>query len=112
MVIQTTIANNHVIVSLKGGLRYADRQALTTALNQAVGPDCTKVLLDLHEVHFIDSAALSILATTHQRLKQQHKIFGLLKPTEQVMRLLTISGIHKMMPIFQSEQEASTATTA
>jgi anti-anti-sigma factor len=114
MSMQTEIAvlPTCVLLSVKGGFRHADRAEFAAAIDRALHPGCTRVLLDLREVHFIDSAALSVLAMTHQQLKRRQVEFGLLKPTAQVLRLLTISGIPNIIPIYRTELERSTPNAA
>ena len=107
MLFDTTVLPAGVLISVRGGFRYADREAFAAAVEQAAKDDCPRVLLDLRAVTFMDSAALSVLAMIHQRLKRKQVEFGLLRPTAQVLKLLTISGIPKMMPVYKSEQEAA-----
>ncbi len=95
-----------VRLSVQGGFRHADRGAFIAAVDRAVRPGCTKVLLDLRDVHFVDSVALGILAMTYHQLKRRKVEFGLLTPSESVLRLLTISGIPNIMPIYRTETDA------
>lgn len=114
MVVQadTATASACMVLSVKGGLSHADREELFAAVNRAAHPGCTRMLLDLREVPFVDSKALGLLAMTYHQLKRRQIEFGLLKPTEAVLKLLTISGIPKIIPIFRTEPEELTRRAA
>ncbi|HEU4685385.1 MAG TPA: STAS domain-containing protein [Nitrospira sp.] len=98
--------DNCSLVSLRGALRYQDRAELVAAVDRSLDAGCARVVLDLRHVHFIDSVALGLLALTYRRLESCQREFGLLMPTEQVSKLLMISGIPKIVPIYHSEREA------
>lgn len=66
---------------------------------------CARLIVDLHEVTFLDSAALGVLVLTHKRFAQE-------QPTEQGLKLLTIAGIQKIITVYLSEQEASIGNAA
>ncbi len=102
---ETATTSACMVLSVKGGFRHADREEFSAAVDRAVHPGCTKVLLDLREVPFIDSKALGLLAMTYHQLKRRQIEFGLLKPTEPVLKLLTISGIPNIIPIYRTEPE-------
>lgn len=102
---ETATTSACMVLSVKGGLSHADREELSAAVDRAAHPGCTRMLLDLREVPFVDSKALGLLAMTYHRLKGRQIEFGLLKPTDSVLKLLTISGIPKIIPIFRSEPD-------
>ncbi len=103
---ETVVLPTCVLLSVKGGFRHADRAEFTAAVDRALHPGCTKVLLDLREVSFVDSTALGVLAMVYHQLKRRQVEFGLLRPTDTVRRLLTISGIPKIITIYDHEPDA------
>ncbi|HJT18901.1 MAG TPA: STAS domain-containing protein [Nitrospira sp.] len=105
MPIRTIVHPEYTILHVPDHFRYAERTHFKAAVANALKEGCRRVIVDLADVNFIDSTALSVLAMTAQAMKQEQRTFGLLRPREPVLKLLTISGIHKMMPIYQSERE-------
>lgn len=70
------------------------------------------VLLDLTELEFLDSVGLGILISLQKRLKEQKgslRLFGL---RAQVAHLFSVTGMHKVLPVFSSEQDAVTGGPA
>jgi anti-anti-sigma factor len=112
MTIETLVRPEYTTLRPQHHLRYADRQEFRAAVEGALKTGCRRVILDLQQVNFIDSAALSILAMTAHLLKQEQRSFGLLRPTETIMKLLTISGVHNIIPIYHSELEITSADAA
>ncbi|MDH4188296.1 MAG: STAS domain-containing protein [Nitrospira sp.] len=112
MQIVTIMKPAYLLIQVKGNFTYADRTTFKDVVDKAAQADCKHMVVDIQGVNFLDSAALGILVLTHQRFQQEQRRFSLLKPTEQCMKLLTIAGIHKRIPIFQSEQAITAATAA
>ncbi|MEU6973046.1 STAS domain-containing protein [Kitasatospora aureofaciens] len=57
------------------------------------------LLLDLHEVTFIDSAGLNALLLTRIQADRQGTVVHLAKPSERVARLLEITGADQVFPV-------------
>lgn len=112
MQVETTVQPTYTRVRLKGSFTYDGRIQFKEAIDKATQAGCTKLLVDLQEVSFLDSAALGILVLTNRKFTEEKRQFGLLKPTDQGLKLLTIAGIHKIIPVYQSEQEATAVNAA
>lgn len=112
MQIETTVNSTYTLVHLKGSFTFADRTQFKDTMDKAAQTGCTRLIVDLQEVSFLDSSALGILMLTHKRFKEEQRQFGLLKPTAQGMKLLTIAGIHKIITVYLSEQEAAVGKAA
>lgn len=112
MQIETKVNSTYTLVQLKGSFTFTDRTAFKEIADKASQANCPRLIIDLHEVTFLDSAALGILVLTHKRFTQEQKKFCLLKPTEQGLKLLTIAGIQKIITVYTSEQEAAIGNAA
>ena len=83
---------------------------LREALRDFINRGYKKVLLNLKEVHFIDSSGLGEMVTGHQYLKNQEGEIGLFNLTERVARLIQISKLYTVFTIYADE--AMTVHTA
>lgn len=79
------------------------REELIPLINQ------TKyMLIDLSKQIYIDSSAIGLIVTARQKLKKEGGQLGLIIPAENeiVNRILSISGIPKVIPIYHTVDEA------
>ncbi|MFJ9777778.1 STAS domain-containing protein [Kitasatospora sp. NPDC101157] len=65
----------------------------------AARPVPPMLLLDLHEVTFIDSAGLNALLLTRIQADRQGTVVHLAQPSERVARLLEITGADRVFPV-------------
>jgi len=79
-------------VVVGGELDAYTAPALDKALDE-FGDDTPAVVLDLSAVTFIDSSALQVLVTHHQRLVGVEGRLELRRPSDVVVRLLDVSGL-------------------
>lgn len=112
MQLESKVNSTYTLLQLKGAFTFADRTTFKDAIDKASQAGCARLIVDLHEVTFLDSAALGVLVLTHKRFAQEQRKFCLLKPTEQALKLLTIAGIQKIITVYLSEQEASIGNAA
>ena len=112
MQIETTVNSAYTLVRLKGNFIFSERTAFKEVVDKASQAGCPRLIVDLHEVIFLDSAALGLLVLTHKRYTQEQRKFCLLKPTDQGLALLSIAGIQKIITVYKSEQEAAIGNAA
>ncbi|PWJ54941.1 anti-sigma B factor antagonist [Quadrisphaera granulorum] len=77
--------------------------------SDAVSPMIDGLVLDLSGVTFIDSSGLGVLVGTHRRARTDGVTVRLAGGSEQVRRLLTITGLVRVMPPFVDVDAATTA---
>lgn len=81
------------VISVSGELDLASSPALQGELERAVNSDASLVILDLRELDFMDSTGLSVLVRAHQQATQNSVRFGLINASQQVQRLLSLTGV-------------------
>ena len=81
------------VVAVSGELDLASGPELEAELDQLSGPDIQLVVIDLRNLDFMDSTGLSILVRAHQRLAGEGAEMGLVKGSQQVQRLLDLTGV-------------------
>lgn len=67
--------------------------------------DCTTIVLDLRELDFIDSTGLRTLLAEHERSSRDGRKLALVRGSQQVDRLMTITRVGEHMTIVSSPEE-------
>ena len=68
--------------------------------------DTQKLVLDLAEVEYCDSSGLSAILLAYRILQTQEGQIRLSNPTKNVRKLIEISQLDRILPIFDSVEEA------
>ncbi len=71
--------------------------------------DATHIVLDLHEVTFMDVQGLGSMVDTRRRVLDAGGCVRLVAPSSSVRRLLTMTGCDRMFRTFDSLEQAVTA---
>jgi anti-sigma B factor antagonist len=85
-------ADDRLIISLHGDLDLANAPLLRGTLDDLEWGDAATVVLDLHELAFIDSTGLRTIFSARDRCVEQGRQFAVTPGSEQVQRLLTVTG--------------------
>ncbi len=64
------------------------------------------IAVDLARVDFMDSTGLGVLITGLKRIREQEGVLVLISPRDQIRRLLTITGLDKVLPVHESVDKA------
>jgi anti-sigma B factor antagonist len=81
------------VISVSGELDLASSPALEEELERVAKSDATVIVVDLAELEFMDSTGLSVLVRAHQRAEENGRRLGLVNGSQQVQRLLTLTGV-------------------
>ncbi|QWZ09406.1 STAS domain-containing protein [Nocardioides panacis] len=76
------------------------------SLLSAAGPN---VVVDLREVTFMDASGLGVLATSGHIARRLGGAVRLVGPSHQVRRVLSLTLLDRVLPIYDDLQEALTA---
>lgn len=93
------------VVAVSGELDLASGPELEAELDQLSGPDIQLVVIDLRKLDFMDSTGLSILVRAHQRLAGEGTEMGLVKGSQQVQRLLDLTGVAERLRLVDAPEE-------
>ena len=93
------------VVAVSGELDLASGPELEAELDQLTGPDLQLVVIDLRRLDFMDSTGLSILVRAHQRLAGEGCEMGLVKGSQQVQRLLDLTGVAERLRLVDAPEE-------
>jgi len=97
--------SGRVILTLAGELDMASSELLEQAL---AGEDVlgeSMVVLDLQQLQFIDSTGLRVILTTLDRCRERGQEFAITPGSEQVQRLLSVTGVAEHLPTIATADE-------
>ena len=86
-------ADATTVISVSGELDLASSPALEEELERVAQSDAQLVVVDLRNLEFMDSTGLSVLVRAHQRAEENGRRLGLVNGSQQVQRLLTLTGV-------------------
>ena len=93
------------MLGLNGELDLASAPLLQHKIESAETDPTAMVVLDLQELQFIDSTGLRIILAAHERSRERGQEFAITRGSQQVQRLLTITGVAGHLRIIASSDE-------
>ena len=102
-----------VILDVKGRITLGDGdEVLKDKVNAVVGKGQKKILLNLADVPYVDSAGLGEIVRTYTTVSRQGGSLKLLNLTKRISDLLAITKLLTVFETFDSEPEAIKSFTA
>jgi anti-sigma B factor antagonist len=96
---------DRVVVALHGELDLASAPLLQGEIESAEVGEATLVVLDVEDLEFIDSTGLRVILAAHTRAQERGRGFALTRGSQQVQRLLSITGVGEHLRIIESADE-------
>ena len=93
------------LINLDGEIDVSHAPRLRETLTQLIESDCQKLLINLTDVVYLDSAGLSVLIATHRRAQGAGVVVGLIGPQQPIRQVFNITGVDKVIPIFPTKAE-------
>ena len=107
MQIEERVVGSVTILDLKGKITLGEGdEALKDKINSLIQQDRKKLLLNLAEVPYIDSAGLGEIVRTYTTVSRQGGQLKLLNLTKRITDLLSITKLLTVFDTFEAEQEA------
>src|SRR5678815_1523341 len=107
MQIEERIVNDVTILDLKGKITLGEGdEALKDKINSLVHQNRKKILLNLEDVPYIDSAGLGEIVRTYTTVSRQGGQLKLLNLTKRIQDLLAITKLLTVFDTYDSEAEA------
>jgi anti-sigma B factor antagonist len=98
-------ADDTAVISVSGELDLASSPALEEELERVAQSDVQVVVVDLRNLEFMDSTGLSVLVRAHQRAEENGRRLGLVNGSQQVQRLLTLTGVADRLTLTDVPEE-------
>ena len=93
------VENETVVVPLAGEIDLLQCPAVRERLHGLIDDGAHHMVLDLSQLHFLDSTALGMLIGLHRRLRDDGGVLELRSPTGPVRRALAVSGLDQVLHI-------------
>ena len=107
MQIEERVVNNVTILDLKGKITLGEGdEVLKDKINSLIQQDRKRILLNLGEVPYIDSAGLGEIVRTYTTVSRQGGKLKLLNLTKRIQDLLAITKLLTVFETYDSEPEA------
>lgn len=112
MHIDSTQMGHTTVLALSGSIGFAARQPLRQRLEEALQAGCLDVVLDLHQVSFIDSSGLGALVACFSSLRKQGGSMKLARLPQHVEELLEITRLNNFFERCESLTQAGVEANA
>jgi anti-sigma B factor antagonist len=107
MQIEERVVNNVTILDLKGKITLGEGdEALKDKINSLVLQNHKRILLNLADVPYIDSAGLGEIVRTYTTVSRQGGQLKLVNLTKRITDLLAITKLLTVFETFDTEKEA------
>lgn len=103
--VQTQVADGAIMLTISGELDLVSSPVLEQALEGLGASDARLVMLDMRGLEFMDSTGIHLLVKAHQRAHQAGQRFALIRGSEQVHRMLDLTGVSEQMTIVDSPED-------
>jgi anti-anti-sigma factor len=95
-----------VVRVLEAKLTYPILAGFFGEVRQSIEGGSRKLLIDLQAVSYIDSASIGCLMDIHRLLHEKAGSLKLSGLQPRVETMLSMTGVHKIIPIHREEQDA------
>jgi len=100
------IKGNTLILRVSGDLIGEDHGThLVEAVNEAVSHKLLTCIIDISELRYINSSGIGVLITILTKFRNKGGDVYLMRPSENVKKLLVITKLNAIFQIVQSEDE-------
>jgi anti-anti-sigma factor len=95
-------------IQIEGELDLAVAGRLDEILTAAVA-ECDCILVGLDRCDFIDSSGIAVILRAHHRMQEEGRGLAVYGPSDQVLRVLSMTGLTANGLVFASAEEALSA---
>jgi anti-sigma B factor antagonist len=97
---------HHHLVVVRGEVDMASVGVVRTCLRELMLAGRTEVLVDLSGVTFMDSTGLGVLVAARKQARVFRGSLGLVAPSPPVARVLSLTSLDRVFPLFGSLEDA------
>jgi anti-sigma B factor antagonist len=100
------VKNQKLIIRLSGDLIGEDNgAAVVEVVTNAIQEQVRTCIIDISELRYINSSGIGVLITILTKFRNKGGEVYLMKPSENVQKLLVITKLNAIFQIIQTEQE-------
>lgn len=97
----------YVIVALSGEADATNSDTLWEVLDTEIRSQPRTLVLDLHELRFMDSTALHVILRGNRALGRSGCILVIAAPREPVAKVLRLTATDQLIPVYGSVSDAT-----
>ena len=94
------------VIAAAGEVDLGDAPRLRKAFSDVLAAGCTRLVLDMREVTFIDSTGLGVIVGAGKKAAGLHGELRIVCDDQRVLRLLAITGISRSLTVTATPEEA------
>lgn len=98
---------SYAVVSVRGEIDLHTAPQVHAAINKAVQNGIGAVIVDMSEIEFMDSTALSTFMRARDSLEERGVALRLATPSRAVERIFSVTGFGDYFDIFPSREAAT-----
>jgi len=96
------------VIEVAGNLDHYTTHQLDTTIDHVLAAGAITILIDLKLTTFLDSSGLNSLISGYHAATRAHARLALIAPSTSVHRMLSITGIGRILPTFPTTDTALT----
>jgi anti-sigma B factor antagonist len=101
------VKNGILVIKLEGDLiGENDGTGILSVATDVIQQKVLKCIIDISELRYINSSGIGVLITILTKFRNKGGEVFLLKPSENVQKLLVITKLNAIFQIIKSEEEA------
>lgn len=112
MPVVARVISDATVLDLSGRFDAAAKATVQTAIDEALKLGVDHLIINLAGVPFVDSAAIGLLALTHQKFRQNGGRVSLINPQPEVRLILDMAAMPQLIPSYANLEEALQAKNA
>ncbi len=108
--LENTAAGDLMVVAVRGEIDVYTAPKLRDRLLELINSGQYHLVVNLEAVDFLDSTGLGVLVGALKRVRSHEGTLRLVCTQERLLKIFRITGLAKVFPIFDSLEEATSAT--
>lgn len=109
LVVDSRTEGTAAVLTVGGEIDLFTAPKLRERLSGTIDEGMDRVVVDLEGVGFMDSTGLGTLVGGLKRIKEREGSMSLVCTNRSVLRILSITGLDRVFPVYGSVQEALAA---
>lgn len=93
------------IMKIEGSVGVNNLAAFKKAMEEITDGTYKSVIIDLQDVPFLDSSAISVLISGKKKIVQYNCSFGLVNVCENLMQILVMCSLDRFFTFYQSYED-------
>ena len=108
--VRTDFEGDSCLIDIRGEVDASSSIYLDEALQTAANADVKTILVNCQELNYISSAGLGVFMSYIQEFEAQNKKMVLYHMSEKVYKVFEIVGLHQLLTIVDTEEQAKTSS--